>query len=110
MQRSGRISELVNALADPQRRELAEAALLEALHCGYQRLLIDLLLHHRNWRTRGLLARLVAQSGDQRFLEHLEQVELNLLSRRQQRVLRWLIDRLRDSEGSRRPHLEVLAS
>ncbi|HEU0007335.1 MAG TPA: HEAT repeat domain-containing protein [Terriglobia bacterium] len=110
MQRSGRISELVNALADPQRQELAEAALLEALHCGSQRLLIDLLLHHRNWRTRGFLARLVAQSGDQRFLEQLEQVELNLLSRRQQRVLRWLIDRLRDSEGSRRSHLEVLAS
>jgi len=110
MQRSGRISELVNALADPQRRELAEPALLEALRCGSQRILIDLLLHHRNWRTRGLLARLVAQSGDKRFLEQLGQVELNLLSWRQQRVLRWLIDRLRDSDGSRRPHLEVLAS
>ena len=110
MQRAGRVSELVNALADPQRRELAELALLEALRCGSQRILIDLLLHHRNWRTRGLLARLVAQSGDKRFLEQLEQVELNLLSWRQQRVLRWLIARLRVSEGRRRPELEVLAS
>jgi len=110
MQRSGRISELVNALGDPQRRELVETALLEALRCGSQRILIDLLLHHRNWRTRGLLARLVAQSGDKRFLEQLEQVELNLLSWRQQRVLRWLIHQLRSSEESRRSHLEVLAS
>jgi HEAT repeat protein len=110
MQRSGRISELVNALADPQRRALAEPALLEALRCGSQRILIDLLLHHRNWRTRGLLARLVARSGDKRFLEQLEQVELNLLSRRQRTVLRWLIDKLRHSEGMRSPHLEVLAS
>jgi HEAT repeat protein len=110
MQRSGRISELVNALADPQRRELVEPALLEALRCGSQRILIDLLLHHRNWRTRGLLARLVAQSGDNRFLEQLEQVELNLLSWRQQRVLRWLIHRLRSSQENRRPRLEVLAS
>jgi len=53
---------------------------------------------------------LVAQSGDKRFLEQLEQVELNLLNWRQQRVLRWLIDRLRSSAASRRPHLEVLAS
>jgi HEAT repeat protein len=110
MQRSGRVSELVNALADPQRRELAEPALLEALRCGSQRILIDLLLHHRDWRTRGLLARLVARSGDTRFLEQLEQVELNLLSRRQQRVLRWLMNRLRNFEASPRPHLEVLAS
>jgi HEAT repeat protein len=110
MQRSGRISELVNAMADPQRRELAEPALLEALRCGSQRILIDLLLHHRNWRTRGQLARLVAQSGDKRFLEQLEQIELNLLSWRQRRVLGWLKHQLRDSGGSRHPHLEVLAS
>lgn len=110
MQRSGRISELVNALAEPQRRELAEPALLEALRCGSQRILIDLLLHHRNWRTRGLLARLIARSGDKRFLEQLEQVELNLLSWRQRRVLRWLIDRLRNSEAMRSSHLEALAS
>ena len=110
MQRSGRISELVNALADPQRRELAEPALLEALRCGSQRILIDLLLHHRDWRTRGLLARLVAQSGDKRFLEQLEQVELNLLSWRQRHVLRWLIHRLKISQQSLHPQLEVLAS
>jgi len=89
---------------------LAEPALLEALRCGSQRILIDLLLHHRDWRTRGLLARLVAQSGDKRFLEQLEQVELNLLSWRQRRVLSWLILRLKISQESRRPHLEVLAS
>src|SRR5262245_16333913 len=110
MQRSGRVSELVNALADPERRELAEPALLEAMRCGSQRILLDLLLHHRNWRTRGLLARLIAQSGDKRFLEQLLQVELDLLSSRQRRVLGWLIHRLRNPEGNQRSHLEVLAS
>ena len=110
MQRSGRISEVVNALSDPERRVLAKQALLEALRCGSQRILIDLLLHHRNWRTRGMLARLVATSGDKRFLEQLGQVELNLLSLRQQRVLRWLIHSLQVSEVSQGSKVEVLAS
>lgn len=110
MQRSGRISSLVNALADPEERPLAARALLEALHCGSQRILIDLLLHHRSWRTRGLLARLVAESGDQQFLAQLEHLDLNLLSERQQRVLRWIIRQLRGSECERRSQLQVLAS
>jgi HEAT repeats/PBS lyase HEAT-like repeat len=110
MQRSNRISELVNALADPQRRSLAELALLEALRCGSQRILIDLLLHHPNWRARGLLARLVARSGHKGFLEHLGQVELSLVTRRQQRVLRWLMGKLRVSSQSQASLAEVLAS
>jgi HEAT repeat protein len=110
MQRSGRISALVNALADPEERPLAGPALLEALRCGSQRILVDLLLHHRNWRTRGLLARLVAQSGNKQFLAHLEQIDLNLLSGRQQRVIRWITSQLRGTECKRRPQLQVLAS
>ena len=110
MQRSGRISELVNALADPQRRALAEPALLAALRCGSQHILIDLLLHHPSWQTRGSLARLLAQSGDRALLEHLGRVEMNLATPRQQRVLRWLIGKLRSLSMVNASHEQVLAS
>ena len=109
MQRSGRISELVNALADPQRRELAEPALAGSAPLRFATILIDLLciIELADSRAAGSSGGAVR---DKRFLEQLEQVELNLLSWRQQRVLRWLIHRLRSSQESLRPHLEVLAS
>ena len=95
LERSGRIPELVNAVRDPQRQPAAEAALLAALHGGAHRILLDLMMHHADWRTRGALARLLARSSDKPLLSHLEQFQFALGTSRQQRVLSWLIGQLR---------------
>jgi hypothetical protein len=96
MERSGRIPDLVAALADDGRRALAEPALFAALQGGSMTLLIDLMLHHADRRVRNRLARLLAASGDTALLAHLEQVEMSLASHDQQRVLRWVIGKLRE--------------
>ncbi len=95
MERSGRIPELVNALADPERRPFVEAALLAALKGGSARMLIDLWLHHMDRVIRKQLARLLARSGDRGLLQQLELVSLTTATRRQVRMLRWLIINLR---------------
>lgn len=100
MQRSGRIPELVNALADPRRQPLAEPALLAALEAGSHQILIDLVLHHPNWRARKRLARLLARSGSQALLQCLEQMDLSLDPPRQRRVLRWLNTKLQETDGA----------
>ena len=109
MERSGRIPELVNALRDPQRRPLAEAALLAALHGGAPRILLDLMLHHADWRTRGALARLLARSGDKPLLDHLEHFQFAPATPRQQRVLRWLMRQLRSQVKMGHRREKVLA-
>ena len=110
MERSGRIPELVNALRDPQRHSAAEAALLAALHGGAHRILLDLMLHHADWRTRRALARLLARSGDKPLLEHLEQCQFALATPRQQRVLRWLMGQLGCRVATEFREEKVLAS
>jgi hypothetical protein len=107
MERSGRIPDLVGALADDGRRALAEPALLAALQGGSMTLLIDLMLHHTDRRVRNRLARLLAASVDPALLEHLEQVEISLASHDQQRVLRWVVAKLREPGGANRMAVAV---
>ncbi len=100
MERSGRIPELVNALADTERRPFVEAALLAALKGGSARMLIDLWLRHTDKGIRKQLARLLARSGDRGLLQQLEQVSLTTATRRQVRLLRWLIINLRKAPST----------
>lgn len=86
LERSGGIFEIVTVLADPQRRSKAEAALLTALRGGCH----HLTLHHDNWRTRGMLARLLGRSGDVKLLKLIELFDSPGLPLRKRRVLRWL--------------------
>jgi hypothetical protein len=95
MERSGRIPELVNDLAVPERRPIVETALLAALKGGSARMLLDLWLHHPDRQVRMPLARLLARSGNKELLQQLEQVSLSSATRRQVRLLAWLIMRLR---------------
>ena len=100
MQLSGRITDLVNGLADPKRRPLVEAALLAAVKAGSAGILVDLALRHPNARARSHLTRLLARSEDPSLLRHLEQVDPASSSRRQKRVMNWLAARL---QGLHRP-------
>jgi HEAT repeat protein len=95
MERSGRIAEMVNALRNPERRPLAEAALVAALRGGANRILVDLMLHHSDWRIRGALARLLAGTNDKALLDQLQRHQLDVATPRQQRVVRWLMGQLR---------------
>ena len=95
MERSGRIPDLVNALADPDRRPVVEYALLAALSGGSARLLVDLWLHHPDMYIRKRLARLLARSGDRSLLQQLNQVSLTNATRQQVRMLLWLVVNLR---------------
>lgn len=102
LERSGDILKLVNALADPARRAVAEAALLGALRAGAQRLLLDSLVHHSDWRVRTAIARLLARSGEKCLVSRLERLNAAAKSPREQRVTRWLLQQLREggSAGS----------
>jgi HEAT repeat protein len=95
MDRSGRISDLVDRLADDGARAVAEPALAAALEGGAMQMLADLLLHHPDRRVRARLARLMAASPAAGLLELLEQLEAVLAAPRERRVLRWVISRLR---------------
>ena len=89
-ERSGGVFEMVSALADSRRCAMAESAILAALKAGSRRILIDLVLHHENWRTRGKLARLLAHSGDSSLLGMIEIFDSPNIPLRKRRVLRWL--------------------
>ncbi len=97
MERSGRIPELVSALADDAQRAVVEPALLAALRGGSMHILVDLLLSHSDRRVRHRLARLLAASGDAQLLRQLERVEITLTRPRQKRIVRWAILRIRES-------------
>ncbi len=100
MERSGRIPELVDGLSDAVHRPVIEPTLLAALRNGSMRILTDLLLHHPQRLVRAHLARLLARSGETTLLQHLEQIDLPLANHQQQRRLRWVISRLRESVES----------
>ena len=89
-ERSGGVFEMVSALSDSRRCAMAESAILAALRAGSRRILIDLVLHHENWRTRGRLARLLARSGDSSLLGMIEMFDSPNIPLRKRRVLRWL--------------------
>lgn len=97
MERSGRIPELVSALADDQRRAIVEPALVAALQGGSMHILVDLLMNHADQRVRTRLARLLAEWGDPQLLRRLEELEVTLEQPREKRVLHWAIDRTKET-------------
>jgi HEAT repeat protein len=109
LERSGGIFELVTALGDAHRRSKAEAALLAALRGGCRRILLDLVLHHENWRTRGALARLLSRSGDTELLKVMELFNSPGLPLRQRRILRWLERQLAPTAASLSQAVRVVA-
>jgi HEAT repeat protein len=109
LERSGGIFELVTALGDSRRCARAEAALLAALRGGCRRILLDLVLHHENWRTRGALARLLSRSGDPELPKMMELFESPGLPPRKRRVLRWLARQLAPAKSSLSQAAKVVA-
>ena len=109
LERSGGIFELVTALGDSRRRARAEAALLAALRGGCRRILVDLVLNHENWRTRGALARLLSRSGDPEILKTMELFDSPGLPLRRRRVLRWLERQLAPTTASLSQAVRVVA-
>lgn len=109
LERAGGIFELVTALGDVRRKVRAEAALLAALKGGCRRILLDLVLHHENWRIRGRLARLLARSGDPELPKMMELFESPNLPARKRRVLRWLAKQLAPAESALTQAAKVVA-
>lgn len=109
LERSGGIFELVTALGDSRRRARAEAALLAALRGGCRRILLDLVLHHENWRTRGPLARLLSRSGDPELPKMMELFDSPGLTLRKRRVLGWLARQLAPAQSSLSQAVKVVA-
>ena len=95
LERSGGILKLINSLMDPGQRAFARAALLETLRAGTQRLLLDALTHHANWRVRLSVARLLARSGAGDLAPEIERLAASGNSPREQRVMRWVLHQLR---------------
>jgi HEAT repeat protein len=96
LERSGRMMILVQDLLDPKRRTAAQAALAAVLRAGTYRMLLDALVHHSAWRVRVAVARLLAASGEQRLLSPLETLAAAMPAPRGRRIVRWVIDRLRE--------------
>jgi HEAT repeat protein len=95
LERTGGLLVLMSGLADPRRRASAEAALLGALRAGTYRQLVDALSRHADWRVRVRMARLLARSGEVQLVAPLELRKTLTNSRREQRILRWVIEQLR---------------
>ncbi len=110
LERSGNILKMVDSLVDPARQGVAQRALLGALHAGTQRLLLDALAKHKNWRVRLAVARLLARSGEPRLIPHLERLQADANSPRAKRIMRWVTKQVRlVAEGTPGPqHQEVL--
>jgi len=97
LERSGRLPEIVNRLALDFGRVATESVLLVALQNGSTHLLADLLLNHPERRVRARLAGILARSGDVSLIEYLGRINMPDLEMRQQRMLRWIISKLRKS-------------
>jgi HEAT repeat protein len=95
LERSGGVLKLINALVDPEQQAFSRAALLGALRAGTQRLLLDAMAHHANWRVRLSVARLLAHSGENNLAPEIERLAASSGSLRQQRVMRWVVHKLR---------------
>jgi len=98
MERTGALPQLVEALVDPLRHEYAEEALLGALRAGTQRHLLDSMSRHPQARVRKAVARLLARSHEPKLIPAVERAEAAARSRREQRMARWLLARLRQME------------
>jgi HEAT repeat protein len=95
LERSGDVQRLLNALADPRRRGVAEAALLGALRAGTQRMLLDALVRHPQPCVRKAVARLLARSREPRLAAPLESLLATARTRRERRLAAWLLAQLR---------------
>ncbi len=95
LERTGALPRLVDALVDPLRQEYAAEALLGALRAGTQRHLLDTMIHHPQVQVRKAVARLLARSGEAKLLLAVERAEAGARSRREERLARWLLARLR---------------
>jgi HEAT repeat protein len=95
MERSGAILKLLKALADPKRKKNAATALLEGLRAGTQRMLLNALVNHPDWRVRTAVARLLADSGETRLIEPVERAVTLASSQREKRISLWVLQQLR---------------
>ena len=95
LQRSGRVTEMVGGLIDPDRHAAARNALTEILRAGAERLLFDLALHHPDRRARRHLSRLLVDCRDSRLLALIrEQIDQRHLTRSELRIARVIAARL----------------
>lgn len=100
MERSGAILKLLKALSDPRKRKGASAALLEGLRAGTQRMLLNALVSHPDWRVRTAVARLLADSGEARLIEPVEKAAALANSDREKRISLWVVQQLRAGKSS----------
>ncbi len=110
MQRSGRLTELVDSLASDDDFGAVESVLLTALRNGCMRMLTDLLLHHPSRRVRARLARILACSGYEPFRQYLIQVQAVETDLHQQMLLRWVSSRMDRTTDARRFKEEVVSA
>ncbi len=95
LQRSGRVTEMVGGLIDPERHAAARKALTEILNAGAERLLFDLSLHHPDRRARRHLSRLLIASRNSRLPELInEQITERHFTRGELRIARAIAARL----------------
>lgn len=100
LERTGTLPRLVEALTDPARQKYAQEALLGALRAGTQRHLLDAMTRHPQMKTRKAVARLLARSHESRLVPALERAAETSRSRREQRLARWLLAHLRETEAA----------
>ncbi len=95
LERTGEISRLIEALVEPQRREMAAAALLGALRAGTMRILLNAMVRHPAVQVRKQVARLLARSGEPKLRAPLERMQVAARAARERRLAGWLLHRLR---------------
>lgn len=94
LERTGVISHLVDALADPARQPVAESALLGALRAGTLRILLNALVRHPQTPVRKAIARLLARSGESKLIAPLERLRAAARTSRERRLARWVLHHL----------------
>jgi HEAT repeat protein len=102
VQRSGTLLETLTLLRVPEQRQMAESVVLAVVRAGAYRLLLSALLHHRDWRVRTALARLLAKSQEASLLGPLEDAIQTATVPRQRRIAQWVLDQLRGGLAARR--------
>jgi len=109
LERTGEISRLIDALADPQRQALASAALLGALRAGTIRILLNALVRHPRARVRKAVARLLLRSGEPKLQPPLERMQATARSAHERRMAGWLLHHLRGKISTLATQPEVAA-
>ena len=109
-QRSGRLPEMVNDLADSVHQQAIEPVLLAVLQNGFATILTDMLIHHPNFRVRKRLARLLARAGGDSLLACLRDTNLSNLEMGQLKLLDWVISKLETRAPFRDPVREAVTA